>query len=66
VAGFDAATLVVAKARLAPLVGPLAEALIVGAANASSDIAELYLRLAEHIDSPSERAAFLSSMHEQP
>ncbi len=62
VAGFDPATLVAAEMRLAQYVGPLAETLIMRAAHTSSDVGELYRQLAEYIDSPQERAAFLKSI----
>ena len=60
---FDPATLAAAEKRLARYLGPLARVLIKRAANDSGDVKELYRKLAEHIDSPAERVAFLRSLH---
>ncbi|SBT07345.1 Serine/threonine protein kinase [Candidatus Accumulibacter aalborgensis] len=61
-AGFDPATLAAAEKRFAQYVGPLAKVLIKRAANDSGDVKELYRKLAEHIDSKQERAAFLEGI----
>lgn len=61
-AGFDPAMLAAAEKRLAQYVGPLAKVLIKRAANDSGDVKELYRKLAEHIDSQQERAAFLAGI----
>lgn len=59
---FDPATLAAAEKRLAQYVGPLARVLIKRAANDSGNVQELYRKLAEHIDSEPERAAFLHGL----
>jgi serine/threonine-protein kinase len=59
---FDPAMLAAAEKRLAQHVGPLAKVLIKRAANDSGNVKELYRKLAEHIDSEPERAAFLKGL----
>ena len=59
---FDADTLARAERQLAQYVGPLAKLLIKRAASDSGNVAELYRKLAEHIDSESMRKAFLDSV----
>ncbi len=54
--------LAAAEKRLAQHVGPLARVLIKRAANDSGNVKELYRKLAEHIDSETERKAFLDSL----
>ena len=59
---FDASTLARAEKQLAHHVGPLAKVLIKRAANDSGNVAELYRKLAEHIDSEPQRKLFLESL----
>jgi len=59
---FDAATLTRCEQQLARHIGPLARVLIKRAANDSGNVAELYRKLAEHIDTEPERQAFLDAL----
>ena len=59
---FDAALLSRCERQLARHVGPLARVLIKRAANDSGNVAELYRKLAEHIDDDAERRAFLAAL----
>ena len=61
-AGFDADTLARCEKELARHVGPLARVLIKRAANDSGDLADLYRKLAQHIDAKADREAFLNAM----
>ncbi len=61
-AGFDANTLARCEKELARHVGPLARVLIKRAANDSGDLADLYRKLAQHIDAKADREAFLNAM----
>ena len=51
-----------AEKRLASYVGPLARLLIKDAASKTGNLKELYLSLADHIDSEEERREFLASL----
>jgi hypothetical protein len=59
---FDPKLLARCEKELAQHVGPLARVLIKKAANDSGNVAELYGKLAAHIEGDAERAAFLKAM----
>jgi eukaryotic-like serine/threonine-protein kinase len=59
---FDAATLARAEKKLAQHVGPLAKLLIKRATSESGSLADLYRKLADHIDDEDERKAFLNEL----
>ena len=54
--------LATAEKRLASYVGPLAKLLIKQTAGSTGSIKELYTKLAENIDDPAERKAFLATL----
>ena len=60
--GFSPEVLATAERALASYVGPLARLLIKDAATQTSDLKELYRKLADHIDSEEERRDFLASL----
>jgi serine/threonine-protein kinase len=60
--GFSPEVLSAAERALASYVGPLAKLLIREAATQTSDLKELYRKLADHIDSEEERRDFLASL----
>jgi hypothetical protein len=60
--GFAPEVLATAERALASYVGPLAKLLIRDAATQTSDLKELYRKLADHIDSEEERRDFLASL----
>jgi serine/threonine-protein kinase len=60
--GFSPEVLATAERALASYVGPLARLLIKEAATQTSDLKELYRKLADHIDSEEERRDFLASL----
>ena len=60
--GFSPEVLATAERALASYVGPLAKLLIKEAATQTSDLKELYRKLADHIDSEEERRDFLASL----
>jgi serine/threonine-protein kinase len=59
---FSPELLATAERALASYVGPLAKLLIKEAATQTSDLKELYRKLADHIDSEEERRDFLASL----
>lgn len=59
---FSTDVLATAEKRLASYVGPLAKLLIKQAAGSTGTIKELYTKLAENIDDPAERKAFLATL----
>jgi serine/threonine-protein kinase len=59
---FAPETLATAEKRLASYVGPLAKLLIKQAAGSTGSLRELYAKLAENIDDPAERKAFLATL----
>jgi eukaryotic-like serine/threonine-protein kinase len=59
---FSPDVLATAEKRLASYVGPLAKLLIKQSAGSTGTIKELYTKLAENIDDPAERKAFLATL----
>lgn len=59
---FDRALLARCEQQLAQHVGPLARVLIKRAVNDSGNVAELMQKLAQHIDDPAERRAFMKAL----
>ncbi len=59
---FSPEVLSTAEKRLASYVGPLAKLLIKQATGSTGTIKELYTKLAENIDDPAERKAFLATL----
>jgi serine/threonine-protein kinase len=60
--GFSPDVLLTCERALASYVGPLAKLLIREAATETSDLKELYRKLADHIDSEDERRDFLAKL----
>jgi len=61
-AAFPEADLARAQKELTRYVGPVARVLVKRAAPACADLAQLWLRLAEHVDGAADRAAFLKAL----